>query len=137
MTTFLVSMSGQTITSEVLLMDKNSGIIKFQVKEGIQIKEIANLLMQENYDINKFESELGYLITSEKKVIKKLGFYYTLRFTLIGNELSIKGFHTKPLFDSSEMSNNFVKPFGMQGSPNKVVSDEIIDLANRLMEVLK
>jgi hypothetical protein len=131
-------MNGQIITSEGLLMDKKTGIIKFQVKEGIQIKDIANLLMQENYDINKFESELGYLITSEKKVMKKLGIYYTLRVTLIGNELSIKGFLTKPLYKSSEMSDvNLVKPFGMQGSPQKVVSDEIINLGNRLFEVLK
>lgn len=138
MTSLIISMDGQTITSEVPLMDRKTGIIKFQVKEGIQIKEIANLLMQENYDINKFESELGYLITSEKKVIKKLGIYYTLRVTLIGNELSIKGFLTKPLYTSSEMSDaNLVKPFGMQGSPQKVVSDEMIDLGNRLLEVLK
>jgi hypothetical protein len=138
MTTLVVTMNGQTITSEVLLMDKNTGIIKFQVKEGTQIKEVANLLMEENYDINKFESELGYLITSEKKVTKKLGIYYTLRLTLIGNELSIKGFMTKPLYDSSEMSNvNLVKPIGMKGSPQKVVSDEMVDLANRLLEVLK
>ena len=131
-------MDGQTITNDVLLMDRKTGVIKFQVKEGIQIKEIANLLMQENYDVNKFESELGYLITSEKKVMKKLGMYYTLRVTLIGNELSIKGFLTKPLYTSSEMSDaNLVKPFGMKGSPQKVVSDEMIDLGNRLMEVLK
>ena len=138
MTCLIISMDGQTITNDVLLMDRKTGVIKFQVKEGIQIKEIANLLMQENYNINKFESELGYLITSEKKVMKKLGIYYTLRVTLIGNELSIKGFLTKPLYTSSEMSDaNLVKPSGMQGSPQKVVSDEIINLGNRLMEVLK
>lgn len=129
---------GQSETPEVLVMNKETGIIKFQVGEGVDIKEVATILMKENIDINKFESELSYLVTTERKVVKKLNCYYVMRFTLIGNELSIRGYITKPLFESSEMSDrNLVKPIGMKGSPQKVVSDEIIELTTRLSELLK
>lgn len=128
-----ITIFGQTDTTVVLEMNKETGIIKFQVGENIEIKQVATLLMKENIDINKFEPELGYLVTTERKVTKKLNCYYVMRITLIGNELSIRGYITKPLFESSEMSDrNLVKPIGMKGSPQKVVSDEIIEFATRM-----
>jgi len=107
------------------------GVIELILREGLDIKWVANTLIDKGFDIDQFSPELGYITTLEKKVNKKLSVFYRVRITVSNGKMVVKGFLTRPLYSSDEMSNlNLVKPKGMSGSPQRVVSDELIELVS-------
>ena len=121
------------VSGQDLPMMSQDGVIELKLREDLDIKWVASMLIDKGFDIDKFSPELGYITTLEKKVNKKLAVFYRVRITVSNGNMVVKGFLTRPLYSADEMTNsNLVKPKGMSGSPQRVVSDELIELVSSI-----
>ncbi len=134
---FLFCFALQALGQEFPTMSQD-GVIELKLGDGLDLKWVASKLIDKGFDIDNFSPELGYLTTLEKKVDGKLAVFYRVRITLVNGNMVVKGFLTRPLYSAEEMSNsNLVKPKGMSGSPQRVVSDELIELVALIKEGIK